>query len=1005
MITGRLTRRFASAAVGTALAVTGLAVAPQAAHAADTDVAINEIFYHAYDVVPDAWSGLEFIELVNGGADAVDVSGWSFSAGITLLAPLAAGTEIAPGGFLVGTNDPALFESKYGFPADFAYTGTSLSNSGETVTLVDDPATVGDPPTVVDTLTYDDAAPWPVQPDGSGGSLELDGPQLDNALATNWHASTAMYGTPRAVNTIAPLAIGTPTRTPTAPDPGQPVQVDATAPVGSTLTLTYKVMYAPDVDVPMLDDAGSAGGAGDGTYSAQVPGAAAGELVRFRIAGSKGLFTGSYPIPGDSRPYDGWVVKDPALSTAQLPVLQWFMPDDVYNDMNTNHRCDGVDANATFAWNGMVLDGGLMHIKGHTTCTDLKAKWDVELPSGYTFDFGAPFPHPMKGFDLQNEAIPVPRLGWEMIGQAAPATAAYQTMRVQRNGKFFAVFGVLENYDSKWRAANGYSDAPFYKVEAGGLRTYSSVDALAASGDIAKKNPDDGNYSDIWQLTQVLAMPNGPAKRAWLMEHLDIPQLTDYTALVVVMRQWDSGSKNFFLARSPQSGRWQAFAWDLDGILSGGSDPKGDFVTLSTTNKLWAFLMSDPQTLAMHYRRVRTLADQFLSGTTLLDRFDALTVPYANDLALDYSVWGGRRLSGVRTKVIDGIQERRNMIAKHTGATQIPVSQSANPQLVINEIHYQPTVDAAEYLEIHNPSTTESVDLSSWSVSGLGGFTARQGTVLPAGDYLVWVKDDANFVSTFGGNHLMAQVYPGSLDNAGEELTLLNASGGVVDTVSYSPQPPWPTAAAGTGPSLELVDPASDNADPASWAASQQTGTPAARNSVTAGPPVPSTVLPLGATGWRYLATGPDQGTSWRATSFNDSGWATGRASLGFRNPVTTTIPATTGRITYYFRTTFAVPTGQPIQGATLRLVADDAAIVYVNGVEVVRHNLPTGTVGFTTKALTAVSGAAETTPVDFTIPASALTEGTNTIAVEVHQASAGSVADLTMDSSVVILR
>ena len=67
-----------------------------------------------------------------------------------------------------------------------------------------------------------------------------------------------------------------------------------------------------------------------------------------------------------------------AVSYTHLDVykrqLQWFMEDSVYQDMIANHRCDDVDANATFAWNGKVLDGGLMHIKGHSTCFAPKAK-------------------------------------------------------------------------------------------------------------------------------------------------------------------------------------------------------------------------------------------------------------------------------------------------------------------------------------------------------------------------------------------------------------------------------------------------------------------------------------------------------------------------------------------------------------------------------------------------------------------------------------------------------
>ena len=988
----------ACAALSALAVVVGPAVVAAApAHAAPSDIVITELMYHAPD--GDAtFANLEFIELTNTGPDPVDLSGWSFTAGITLATgdlKLPSGTVVPPGGFLVGSSDTALFSARYGRSADFSYAGTSLSNGGEQVRLVD--AAAG----VVDDVVYDDAAPWPVAPDGFGPSLELSSLGDDNALATSWHASTVDFGTPGAANSIAPLALSGVVAVPTSPAPNQSFTIQATAPVGSTLSLTSKVMYGADTTVPMLDDAASPGGAGDGVYAATLPGAGAGQLVRYKVAATKGASSATHPPSGDSRPYDGLVVQDPDLGAAQFPVLQWFMEEQVYQDMIANHRCDGVDANATFAWNGKVLDGGLMHIKGHSSCQDAKAKWDVELPSGYTFDFGAPFTYPVKAFDLQNESIPRPRLGWEMIAQSGEEAPTYQTMRIERNGSFFGVFGVLENYDGTFRTVHGWKDAAFYKVEAGGLRTYPTATQLAASGDLDKKNPDDGNYSDAWELTQWLTKPDSPTKRAWLHAHLDLPQLANYTAVTVAMRHWDSGSKNYYVVKNPTTGRWQVLSWDLDGIFNAGQDIKGDFVFPSTsTNSLWTSLAQMPDFLAMHYRRTRTLADQFLPGTTLIDRFDALTVAYANDIALDRATWGSLSLSGARTKMLAGIEERRTQIANHTGGAEIPTSQVAGRTLTITEVNYHPAPGGAEYLEVHNPSST-AVDISGWSVPALG-LTARSGTVVPAQSYLTWTRDDAAFVATYGGSQLMAEQYPGALDDAGEEVSLFDGAR-LVDTVSYSPSAPWPAGADGGGHSIELTDVTADNADPASWVASSGSGSP---GSAPGGqPPLATTFVPFGAS-WSYLSTSSDQGTAWRAPGFDDSAWPSGAAPLGFRSVQTTTIPDQKGRVTYYFRRSVVVPSGAALQTVSLDLKRDDGAVVYVNGVEVARSNMPTGTIGYKTKAVSGVNLSRATTPVTFSLPASALTVGTtNVIAVEVHQYSAGSTADLLFDAELTATR
>ncbi len=89
------------------------------------------------------------------------------------------------------------------------------------------------------------------------------------------------------------------------------------------------------------------------------------------------------------------------------------------------------------------------------------------------------------------------------------------------------------------------------------------------------------------------------------------------------------------------------------------------------------------------------------------------------------------------------------------------------------------------------------------------------------------------------------------------------------------------------------------------------------------------------------------------------------------------------------------------LNSVTLNLLRDDGAVVYVNGTEVIRSNMPTGTITNTTDASTAVTGAAESTFLPFTIPVSAFVNGTNEIAVEVHQDSGGD-PDLSFDLSLV---
>ena len=95
---------------------------------------------------------------------------------------------------------------------------------------------------------------------------------------------------------------------------------------------------------------------------------------------------------------------------------------------------------------------------------------------------------------------------------------------------------------------------------------------------------------------------------------------------------------------------------------------------------------------------------------------------------------------------------------------------------------------------------------------------------------------------------------------------------------------------------------------------------------------------------------------------------------------------ATTKYRTTYFRRQFSVANAANISSASIQLKRDDGAVVYLNGTEIIRSNMPTGTITNTTYASTAINGAAENTFTTF--PISGLVTGTNTLAVEIHQDS-----------------
>ncbi|HXG47979.1 MAG TPA: immunoglobulin domain-containing protein, partial [Methylomirabilota bacterium] len=166
--------------------------------------------------------------------------------------------------------------------------------------------------------------------------------------------------------------------------------------------------------------------------------------------------------------------------------------------------------------------------------------------------------------------------------------------------------------------------------------------------------------------------------------------------------------------------------------------------------------------------------------------------------------------------------------------------------------------------------------------------------------------------------------------------------------------------------------------------------------------------LPLVATGsvWRYLDAGVDQGTAWRAPAFDDPAWPEARAELGYGDEVDGRPEATVISFgpdpnrkhpTYYFRRAFTLTDAGAFTNAELALLRDDGAVVYLNGVEIFRDNMPTGEVAFTTFATRAVPRAEETNYFRAPVDVSLLRNGLNVVAVEVHQANRTS-SDVSFD-------
>jgi len=164
-------------------------------------------------------------------------------------------------------------------------------------------------------------------------------------------------------------------------------------------------------------------------------------------------------------------------------------------------------------------------------------------------------------------------------------------------------------------------------------------------------------------------------------------------------------------------------------------------------------------------------------------------------------------------------------------------------------------------------------------------------------------------------------------------------------------------------------------------------------------------IISTGSSG-KYLDDGSDQGTAWQAIGFDDSAWSSGPAQLGYGDgdEVTTNSYGPDGSnkyITTYFRHSFVLTNAPAFQSLTLNLLRDDGAIIYINGTEVRRDNMPDGAVDNRTTTSSIVGGADEDTFFPTSMAGGILTNGTNVCAVEIHQHS-GVSSDISFDFALI---
>jgi hypothetical protein len=158
-----------------------------------------------------------------------------------------------------------------------------------------------------------------------------------------------------------------------------------------------------------------------------------------------------------------------------------------------------------------------------------------------------------------------------------------------------------------------------------------------------------------------------------------------------------------------------------------------------------------------------------------------------------------------------------------------------------------------------------------------------------------------------------------------------------------------------------------------------------------------------GSTVWKYLDDGSEPDAAWRQPGFDDSKWKAGKAPLGYGETRLKTLvrfgtDAAHKHVTTWFRSQIEVPDLKFGENLILSLCVDDGAVVYLNGEELDRVNMPKGRIRAGTLALQAIDPSNEGFYVRLKVPPGRTRpHQQNILAVEVHQAAVTS-SDLFLD-------
>ena len=915
-------------------------------------VVISEIMYHPYhpDTSPED-IGAEYIEFFNRGAEPVNLSGWRISNGVDFTFP---DVTLGAGEYLAVAADVDTFKANYPSVNNLVggWTGR-LSNNGETIELVNNLGVR------TDIVGYSDEGDWAVRElgpldhghrgwfwsdrhDGGGSSLELINAEKPNDYGHNWMASNTDYGTPGMVNSVAqenaaPFILDV-MHDPVIPKDDQAVAV--TARIIDEFRIGIKVSLHYRVDVSIYED--------EDIYPHHEPD----DYVHVTMfddgahddgAADDEIYGARIPAQADGTVIEFYVEASDSVGYSRRWPAQSIidgMPEQVTNAL---YQVDNS------------FDGDVFWVPERQPIYYLIM---TEMEKGRLLDIGD-----REGGEHNSDA----QVNATFISADGVDVKVRYNLGVRNRGH-----GSRDDPPNNYRL-NFPHDRPWKSVTAVNLNTKFTYYQLAGSALF--------KFSGIPQpdVTAVQVRLNG--------ENFAEPGPVMYGSYVHLEVIDSDYANNHF----PQDGAGNAYKCMRDlgpaDLQYRGSNPddyrnsyfKATNVAQDDFSDLMdlCYVMSETPD-DIYVEQVKRVIDvdewlRFFAINALLDNSET---SLANGYGDDYYLY-----SGVEDPRFVLIQHDLDTIFGRLGSTTSGIFRSS-PVRAIDRFLKHPEFVGRYYYHLRDliETTLSAEQLEPLLENLLGDF-------VPSGlirDMMNFVAERNRYVLSLIPSELTVQTDMPQADGyyqSDADSFILYGTADAVKTRSV------------------LVD-----GQIAEWLpvdGAWQFGNPRG---------ITETLIEGGSI-WKYLDDGSDQGIAsdgiqWFADpGYDDTLWLEGPAELGYGDdvqgrPEATVVNSGPSRnyfITTYFRRSFDVQDASLYSQLNLRLLCDDGAVVYLNGAELIRSNLPDGAVDFLTLANSNIAPPEEYTFLEFQVDPNLLLTGTNIIAVEIHQASPTS-ADISFD-------